>query len=55
MRILTGEDVRMMASTRGCARQINIAPGRGGGTNALMLQPSQAKPFAFGRINVDPI
>ena len=44
---LIAEDVRTMASTRG--RQINIAPSRDGGTNALMLQPSQAIPFAFGR------
>ena len=38
-----------MASTHGRAPQINIAPSRDGGTNALMLQPPQAIPFAFGR------
>ena len=46
---LTAEDVRTMASPRGRAPQINIAPSRDGGTNALMLQPVQAIPFAFGR------
>lgn len=46
---LTAEDVRTMASTRSRAPQINIAPSRDGGTNALMLQPPQAIPFAFGR------
>ena len=46
---LTAEDVRTMASPRGRAPQIIIAPSRDGGTNALMLQPAQAIPFAFGR------
>ena len=46
---LTAEDVRTMASPRGRAPQITIAPSRDGGTNALMLQPGQAIPFAFGR------
>ena len=46
---LTAEDVRTMASPRGRAPQIIIAPSRDGGTNALMLQPGQAIPFAFGR------
>ena len=46
---LTAEDVRSMASPRGRAPQIIIAPSRDGGTNALMLQPAQAIPFAFGR------
>ena len=46
---LTAEDVRTMASPRGLAPQIIIAPSRDGGTNALMLQPAQAIPFAFGR------
>ena len=46
---LTAEDVRAMASPRGRAPQIIIAPSRDGGTNALMLQPAQAIPFAFGR------
>ena len=46
---LTAEDVRTMASPRGCEPQIIIAPSRDGGTNALMLQPAQAIPFAFGR------
>ena len=46
---LTAEDVRTMASPCGRAPQINIAPSRDGGTNALMLQPVQAVPFAFGR------
>ena len=46
---LTAEDVRAMASPRGCGPQIIIAPSRDGGTNALMLQPGQAIPFAFGR------
>jgi len=46
---LTAEDVRTMASTHGRAPHINIAPSRDGGTNALMLQPPQAIPFAFGR------
>ena len=46
---LTAEDVRTMASPRGRGPQIIIAPSRDGGTNALMLQPGQAIPFAFGR------
>ena len=46
---LTAEDVRTMASPRGRAPQIIIAPSRDGGTNALMLQPGHAIPFAFGR------
>ena len=46
---LTAEDVRTMASPRGRGPQIIIAPSRDGGTNALMLQPAQAIPFAFGR------
>ncbi|MYC93684.1 MAG: 2-phospho-L-lactate guanylyltransferase [Caldilineaceae bacterium SB0661_bin_32] len=46
---LTAGDVRAMASTRGPEPQITIAPSRDGGTNALMLQPAQAIPFAFGR------
>ena len=46
---LTAEDVRAMASPRGRGPQIIIAPSRDGGTNALMLQPGQAIPFAFGR------
>ena len=46
---LTAEDVRTVASPRGRAPQIIIAPSRDGGTNALMLQPGQAIPFAFGR------
>ena len=46
---LTAEDVRTMASPHGRGPQIIIAPSRDGGTNALMLQPGQAIPFAFGR------
>lgn len=46
---LTAEDVRTMASPQGRGPQIIIAPSRDGGTNALMLQPVQAIPFAFGR------
>ncbi|MXY92640.1 MAG: 2-phospho-L-lactate guanylyltransferase [Caldilineaceae bacterium SB0670_bin_27] len=46
---LTAEDVRAMAASRGLEPQINIAPSRDGGTNALMLQPAQVIPFAFGR------
>ena len=46
---LTAEDVRTMASPSGRAPQIIIAPSRDGGTNALLLQPAQAIPFAFGR------
>ena len=46
---LTAEDVRTMASPQGRDPQINIAPSRDGGTNALMLQPGKAIPFAFGR------
>ena len=46
---LTAEDVRTVASPRGRAPQIIIAPSRDGGTNALLLQPAQAIPFAFGR------
>ena len=46
---LTSEDVRAMAASRGPEPQITIAPSRDGGTNALMLQPAQAIPFAFGR------
>lgn len=46
---LTAEDVRTMASPRGRGPQIIIAPSRDGGTNALMLQPPQVIPFAFGR------
>ena len=46
---LTAEDVRTMSSPRGRGPQIIIAPSRDGGTNALMLQPVQAIPFAFGR------
>lgn len=46
---LTAEDVRAMTSPRGRDPQIIIAPSRDGGTNALMLQPPQAIPFAFGR------
>lgn len=46
---LTAEDVRTMASPRGREPQVIIAPSRDGGTNALMLQPVQAIPFAFGR------
>lgn len=46
---LTAEDVRTMASAQGRGPQIIIAPSRDGGTNALMLQPGQAIPFAFGR------
>ena len=45
---LTAEDVRTMASPTNSAPQIIIAPSRDGGTNALMLQPAQAIPFAFG-------
>ncbi len=45
---LTAEDVRAMAASRGPEPQITIAPSRDGGTNALMLQPPQAIPFAFG-------
>ena len=46
---LTADDVRTMAASRGPEPQITIAPSRDGGTNALMLQPPQAIPFAFGR------
>ena len=46
---LTAEDVRTMSSPRGRGPQVSIAPSRDGGTNALMLQPVQAIPFAFGR------
>ena len=46
---LTADDVCTMASPRGRGPQIIIAPSRDGGTNALMLQPGQAIPFAFGR------
>ncbi len=46
---LTAEDVRTMASLSNRDPQITIAPSRDGGTNALMLQPAQAIPFAFGR------
>jgi len=46
---LTSEDVRTMAVSRGPEPQITIAPSRDGGTNALMLQPVQVIPFAFGR------
>ena len=46
---LTAEDVRTLASPTNCDPQIIIAPSRDGGTNALMLQPAQAIPFAFGR------
>lgn len=46
---LTSEDVRATAACRGPEPQTAIAPSRDGGTNALMLQPAQAIPFAFGR------
>ena len=46
---LTAGDVRTMASPSNLEPQIIIAPSRDGGTNALMLQPAQAIPFAFGR------
>ncbi len=46
---LTAEDVRTMATPGNRAPQITIAPSRDGGTNALLLQPAQAIPFAFGR------
>ena len=46
---LTAADVRTMAASHGPEPQITIAPSRDGGTNALMLQPPQAIPFAFGR------
>ncbi|MCY3992818.1 MAG: 2-phospho-L-lactate guanylyltransferase [Caldilineaceae bacterium] len=46
---LTAADVRTMAASHGPEPQITIAPSRDGGTNALMLQPAQAIPFAFGR------
>ena len=46
---LTAEDVRTLASPTNRDPQIIIAPSRDGGTNALMLQPAQAIPFAFGR------
>ena len=46
---LTAEDVRTMASPSNRDPQIIIAPSRDGGTNALLLQPGQAIPFAFGR------
>ncbi len=46
---LTAADVQKMASSRGREPQITIAPSRDGGTNALMLQPARAIPFAFGR------
>lgn len=46
---LTTEDVQAVASPRGIGPQIVIAPSRDGGTNALLLQPAQAIPFAFGR------
>ena len=46
---LTTEDVRTLASPTNRDPQIIIAPSRDGGTNALMLQPAQAIPFAFGR------
>ncbi len=46
---LTAEDVRTMASPSGRAPQITIAPSRDGGTNALLLQPIHAIPFALGR------
>ncbi len=46
---LTAEDVRTMASLSNRDPQITIAPSRDGGTNALLLQPAQAIPFAFGR------
>ncbi len=45
---LTAEDVRTMASPSNPDPQIIIAPSRDGGTNALLLQPAQAIPFAFG-------
>lgn len=45
---LTAEDVRTMASPSNRDPQITIAPSRDGGTNALLLQPGQAIPFAFG-------
>lgn len=46
---LTAEDVLAMTAPRGRGPRIHIAPSRDGGTNALMLQPVQAIPFAFGR------
>ncbi len=46
---LTAEDVQAMASPSNRAPQIIIAPSRDGGTNALLLQPVHAIPFAFGR------
>ncbi len=46
---LTAGDVRTMASLQGRGPQVTIAPSHDGGTNALMLQPAQAIPFAFGR------
>jgi len=46
---LTAEDVRTMASPSNRDPQIIIAPSRDGGTNALLLQPAHAIPFAFGR------
>ena len=46
---LTAADVRTMAASHGPEPQITIAPSRDGGTNALMLQPAQVIPFAFGR------
>ena len=45
---LTAEDVRTMASPSSRDPQIIIAPSRDGGTNALLLQPAHAIPFAFG-------
>ncbi len=45
---LTADDVRTMASPSNRDPQIMIAPSRDGGTNALLLQPAHAIPFAFG-------
>lgn len=45
---LTVQDVQRVAALEGAGPQVVIAPSGDGGTNALLLQPAWAIPFAFG-------
>lgn len=46
--LLTADDIRRLALAATAGEGILIAPSTDGGTNALLLRPATAIPFAFG-------